>query len=794
VKGSKLLRRAVILSMALLLAGASAVPGVTESAGRPGSVEDANDILSPPLPRWRESGTPYNPQQSLYPYVVSTPRPKDMPTAGLIESTPEYEAARGVLFWYRTGHWTSVVRDLVVALTADPLHDEIAYVVVTSSSQMSVATSDFTAGGADMSKVQFIIEPGNSVWIRDYGPHFIWQDGALLLVDSHYYPTRPLDNFVPTLVGDDHFLVPTYDMGLYYSGGNFLPGPNRSAFVSALINLDNPASEGFDSAFIAELYQTYQGIDSLHVMPQLPFSVDGTGHIDMWMYLVDSNSVIISKFKEGSNATAIEITENAVPYMQSLGFEVYRTPAWNATHPDQGYMTHWTYTNAFRVNDRIFLPTYGETYPAYADEDAEALIAFQAAAGPEVEIVQIDCFPIIWAAGAIHCIVMQVPRCTQAEPAVHVVWPDGGELLISGTSETISWVATDTDNDSIPQIDLFYSTDGGGSWEFIATTANTGSYEWTVPPVATELAKVKVVATSADSDQGEAVSAEVFQISPGTQTVYDFTIGASADKFGYGRQTSSWSFIDGNRTPVSTEISTSAYDKIAYSDATGGDSDPNRYVSPDPSNNYESTHIFEFTIDGDPAEIDDIEILWEGYSDQCAQMEMYVWDYVEGQWSDGRGLDGQNRFMDNWAGNRDGFLKEHIRSNFDRYVTPSTGQMTLLLYSERGPDGYYVTYNPTFHDYVTITVSSVAPEAVCGDVTDNGEVDGGDVVYLINYLFKNGTEPLCVPITACADVNLDGEVNAADVVYLINYLYQSGPEPCNPPKTASITKPLSRKL
>ena len=50
----------------------------------------------------------------------------------------------------------------------------------------------------------------------------------------------------------------------------------------------------------------------------------------MWLYLVDEDSVIISEFKPGSNATAISITNNAVPYMQALGFQVHRTPAWNS--------------------------------------------------------------------------------------------------------------------------------------------------------------------------------------------------------------------------------------------------------------------------------------------------------------------------------------------------------------------------------------------------------------------------------------------------------------------------------
>ncbi len=769
---NRLFSRVIILGVAVLFFEASPEPSLSGDVEALNSTEDVGEVSTSPLPRWREGGTPYNPEQPLYPYAVSAPRPKEAPVAGLIASPPEYDPVRGVLFWYQTGHWTSVVTDLVVGLTADQDHDEIAYVVVTSTSQMNAAINAFTSAGADMSKVQFFIEPGNSVWIRDYGPHFAWQNDALMIVDSHYYPSRSLDNFIPTLLGDDHFIMPTYDMGLYYSGGNFQPGPNRSGFATSLVNLDNPVSEGFDSTFIAELFQTYQGIDTLHVMPQLPSSVDGTGHIDMWMYIIDTNSVIISEFKEGSNPTAIEITENAVPYMEALGFDVYRTPAWNASHPDNGYMTHWTYTNAFRVNDRIFIPTYGETYHDYADEDAEALAAFQAAAGPDVEIVQIDCYPIIWAAGAIHCIVMQVPRRTDPLPAVCVISPDGGELLVSGATHSVTWVATDTDNDSIPQIDLYYSVDGGDTYEFINTTTNTGSYEWTVPYLVTEQAKVKVVATSTDSDQGEAISADVFRIAPGSRSVYDFAAGAGVDRFGYGYQTSSWYSVDGVRTPVASEISASEYTRIAYSDATGGDSDPNRYISPIPSSTYESTHIFEVTVVEDPAEIDDIEILWEGYADDCTQAELYVWDYVEGQWSNGEGLFGQNRFMDNWAGNRDGYLKENIRSDFQRYFDGS-GQMTLLLYAERRGDR-------TFHDYVTLTVTDAISEAICGDVNVDELVDVGDVVYLITYLYANGTAPLCEPITSCGDVNLDGEVDVGDVIYLINYLFLDGPAPCEP--------------
>jgi hypothetical protein len=659
-----------------------------------------------------------------------------------------------VLFYFVSSQWATVVRDCVVALTADPRYDDIAWVVVPSTSQQDYATSLFTAGGADMNKVRFIISPGNALWIRDYGPHFIWQGGALALTDSHYYPSRPLDNFQPTVLGDDYFIVPTYDQGLYFSGGNFQPGPNRMAVMSSLVNLDNPASEGFNSALIAEIFNRYQGIDTLHIFPQLPTSVDATGHIDMWMYLVDDHTVIISEFKPGSNQTAIDITNNAVPYMQNLGFNVFRTPAWNAVQ--SGYITNYTYTNAFRVTNRVLVPTYGQGNPDYLDEDAQAIAAWEAAVGPAVELIQINCYPIIYAAGAIHCIVMQVPRYTEPVPAAHVIWPDGGELLISGTSQTISWVASDTDNVAIPRVDLYYTLDGGSTYQSIGTTTNTGSYPWTVPQATTSQAKIKVVVTAADNDQAEAVSDDFFEISPGRQTVYDFKTGGGVDKFGYGYQTFSWSDVDRVRKPVTSELPTlvtDAYAKLAYSDATGDKFDPNRYICPTITTNYESTHVFEFTIGEDRDLIADIGLLWEGFADQCTQAELYVWDYMEGQWGDAAGLLGQNRYLDNWAGNRDGLLRGNIRSDFSRYVDAS-GQMTLLVYAERRND-------ETFHDYLSVAVSTTV---VPGDMNCDGQVSFADINPFVLALTDPVAWQAMYPCSILnGDINEDGLVNFRDI-------------------------------
>jgi len=61
-----------------------------------------------------------------------------------------------------------------------------------------------------------------------------------------------------------------------------------------------------------------------------------------------------------------------------------------------------------------------------------------------------------------------------------------------------------------------------------------------------------------------------------------------------------------------------------------------------------------------------------------------------------------------------------------------------------------------------------------GDANSDGVIDFADIIYLINYLFKNGPAPGWLE---SGDANCDSRISISDVVYLINYLFFEGLPP-----------------
>ncbi len=111
-------------------------------------------------------------------------------------------------------------------------------------------------------------------------------------------------------------------------------------------------------------------------------------------------------------------------------------------------------------------------------------------------------------------------------------------------------------------------------------------------------------------------------------------------------------------------------------------------------------------------------------------------------------------------------------------LNPITGVITGTTYAT-GDVSFTIEatdelYPASYADTMTYAIYFDPTPPRPGDVNTDGEVNVGDVVYLINYVFKSGPAPA---VANWADANADCAVNVGDAVYLIAFTFNSGPPP-----------------
>jgi hypothetical protein len=70
----------------------------------------------------------------------------------------------------------------------------------------------------------------------------------------------------------------------------------------------------------------------------------------------------------------------------------------------------------------------------------------------------------------------------------------------------------------------------------------------------------------------------------------------------------------------------------------------------------------------------------------------------------------------------------------------------------------------------TIGAYDLGCGVVCGEIDGDIGINIADVVYLVNYIFRDGPPPVNMP---AADTNASGEVDVGDAVALLNYIFRS---------------------
>lgn len=110
-------------------------------------------------------------------------------------------------------------------------------------------------------------------------------------------------------------------------------------------------------------------------------------------------------------------------------------------------------------------------------------------------------------------------------PVVHVILPNGGEVISPLSNYTIQWTASDNIALIANPINIYYSINDGSSWELIvAGISNSGNYLWSVPNILANYVKIRVSAEDTSSNIGHDDSDAFFAIRKSggfTPPIYD---------------------------------------------------------------------------------------------------------------------------------------------------------------------------------------------------------------------------------------------------------------------------------
>lgn len=427
----------------------------------------------------------------LLQHPLRTPDDAGPIPTGPVHCVAEYEATQGI--WFAWEQFSDISAQLITLVTTTGNAD--AYVMCDTAAEITTATNFITPYGANMSRVKFFVAPTDTVWIRDYGPRYIYEGNCRAIIDHTYNRPRPQDDAQPAFVANT-WKQARYAIPLTHGGGNYHLDALGRSYCTRLVNNENPS---LTETQIHDLWQTYQNVDT-HFFDPFPTSVDSTQHLDMWMQVAGDNTVVISNWPNNVGSTQALICDNAAVYMAGQGYTVYRTPARFVSG------VHYTFTNVLMCNNLIVVPTYTNT--SLTSNNTQAWEAWKLAA-PTKTVVQVNAQAMISSAGAFHCIVMHVPvHKGGLNPTAYLKNLRGGETLNHGNTVQINWISDD-DKFAVQSVDLLLSTDGGVTWPTTIASgiAPSGQFVWTVPDVATTHARVRVVVHDNESLTGSDESA-----------------------------------------------------------------------------------------------------------------------------------------------------------------------------------------------------------------------------------------------------------------------------------------------
>lgn len=271
--------------------------------------------------------------------------------------------------------------------------------------------------GNDVLQNTTIIEAKiNDTWARDHGFITMYEEGRPLLLDfkfngwglkfaSNYDNLINRTLFNSGIFSDDAKYENHLNMVL--EGGSIESDGNGTILTTSECLLSPNRNGEWDKTRIDSELKNIFGASKVLWLDHGYLSGDDTdSHIDTLARLAPDNRILYVKCDDVNDEhyQALKEMEKQLETFTSADNQPYKLVALPMCSPvyNDGERLPGTYANFLFVNDAILVPTYGQ------ETDVAALEVFYREF-PDMEVVGINCLPLIKQHGSLHCVTMQFP-------------------------------------------------------------------------------------------------------------------------------------------------------------------------------------------------------------------------------------------------------------------------------------------------------------------------------------------------------------------------------------------------
>lgn len=310
----------------------------------------------------------------------------------------------------------ALVEQIFLQMIAALSPHESVNLLVNDSETESQVRARCNFGGSE--NLRFIRLETVDSWIRDYGPNFlINQSSALAYNDWRFnawgdkYAELKEDDQIPKRL-ERLLQVPRFEPGIVMEGGSIDVNGAGCVLTTEQCLLNPNRNPNLTKDSIEQCLKDYLGVKKVLWLGEGIVGDDTDGHIDDIARFVAQNVIVCALEDDPSDAN-YELLQDNLKRLRSMTdlkgrpFEIISLPMpgiVGGTSTDNRNLERLpaSYANFYIANNVVLAPIFGHA------NDQTALDTLQRVF-PSRQVVGINCEPLVWGMGTIHCVTQQQP-------------------------------------------------------------------------------------------------------------------------------------------------------------------------------------------------------------------------------------------------------------------------------------------------------------------------------------------------------------------------------------------------